>query len=88
MIRRLFDTIVLPTVSYGCEVWALDYALELETKAMQNGKISFFRRLCQFRKSDSPPIILREFTEGPWLHTWCTWWLGVLGFMHRLSEMP
>ena len=44
-----------------------------------------FRQLCQLRKSVSPPIIFREFAKRPWLHTW---WLRVLGFMHRLSEMP
>ena len=87
MMRRLFDTIVLPTVSYGCEVWAPDCsrALGPEIKAMQNIQINFFRQLCQLRKSVSPPIIFREFAERPWLHTW---WLRVLGFMHRLSEMP
>ena len=52
---------------------------------MQNVQINFFRQLCQLRKSVSPPIIFREFAERPWLHTW---WLWVLGFMHRLSEMP
>ena len=79
--------IVLPTVSYGCEVWAPDCsrALGPEIKAMQNIQIKFFRQLCQLRKSVSPPIIFREFAERPWLHTW---WLRVLGFMHRLSEMP
>ena len=50
---------------------------------MQNIQINFF--LCQLRKSVSPPIIFREFAERPWLHTW---WLRVLGTMHRLSEMP
>ena len=52
---------------------------------MQNIQINFFRQLCQLRKSVSPPIIFREFAERPWLHTW---WLRVLGFTHRLSEMP
>ena len=86
MMRRLFDTIVLPTVSYGCEIWAPDCsrALDPEIKAMQNIQINFFRQLCHLIKSVSPPIIVREFAERPWLHTW---WLRVLRFMHRLSEM-
>ena len=82
MMRRLFDAIVLPTVSYGCEVWVPDCsrALGPEIKAIKNVQINFFRQLCQLRKSVSPPIIFRGFAERPWLHTW---WLRVLGFMHR-----
>ena len=52
---------------------------------MQSIQINFFRQFCQLRKSVSPRIIFREFAEQPWLHTW---WLRVLVFMHRLSEMP
>ena len=52
---------------------------------MLNIQISIFRQLCHLRKSNTPPIIFREFAERPWLHTW---WSHVLGFMRRLLSMP
>ena len=40
---------------------------------------------CHLRKSVNSQIIFKEFAERPWLHVW---WSGVLGFMHRLAQMP
>ena len=82
MMRRLFDAVVRPTVSYGCEVWAPACSLALvpQLKDMQDIQLSFFRNLCQLRKSVRPHIIFREFAERPWLDRW---WSMVLGFMRR-----
>ena len=87
MMRRLFDAVVRPTVSYGCEVWAPACSLALvpQLKDMQGIQLSFFRNLCQLRKSVTPHIIFREFAERPWLDSW---WSMVLGFMRRLSLLP
>ena len=87
MMRRLFDAVVRPTVSYGCEVWAPACSLALvpQLKDMQDIQLSFFRNLCQLRKSVTPHIIFREFAERPWLDSW---WSMVLGFMRRLSLLP
>ena len=86
-MRRLFDAVVLPTVSYGCEVWAPACSLamgpELEDKL--GVQMAFFRQLCQLRKSVTPIIIFRGFSERPWLGTW---WSFLLGFVHRLSLLP
>ena len=84
MMRRLFDAVVRPTVSYECEVWApaCSPALVPQLKDMQNIQLSFFRNLCHLRKSVTPHIIFREFAERPWLDSW---WSMVLGFMRRLS---
>ena len=87
MMRRLFDAVVRPTVLYGCEVWALACSLALvpQLKDMQDIQLSFFRNLCQLRKSATPHIIFGEFAERPWLDSW---WSMVLGFMRRLSLLP
>ena len=87
MMRRLFDAVVRPTVSYGCEVWAPACSLALgpELKDMLGVQMAFFRQLCHLRKSVMPDIIFREFAERPWLDTW---WSFLLGFMHRLSVLP
>ena len=87
MMRRLFDAVVRPTVSYGCEVWALACSLALgpELKDMLGVQMAFFRQLCHLRKSVTPDVIFREFAERPWLDTW---WSFLLGFMRRLSVLP
>ncbi len=87
MMRRLFDAVVRPTVSYGCEVWApaCSQPLSPELKDMLGIQISFFRQLCHLKRSVTPNIIFREFSEGPWLEKW---WSFLLGFMRRLSLLP
>ena len=87
MMRRLFDEVVSPTVSYGCEVWAptCSLALVLQLKDMQDIQLSFFHNLCQLRKSVTPPIIFREFAERPLLDSL---WSMMLGCMRRLSLLP
>ncbi|RYE04530.1 MAG: reverse transcriptase family protein [Rickettsiaceae bacterium] len=67
MMRRLFDAVVRPTVSYGCEVWApaCSQPLSPELKDMLGIQISFFRQLCHLKRSVTPNIIFREFSEGP-----------------------
>ena len=89
IMRRLFDALVLPTVSYGSEVWgpSCSPSLPLDIKKVAEVQLAFFRQLCRLKKSTSvtPAIIFRELSERPWLHRW---WNQVIGFMHRLSNMP
>ena len=87
VMRRPFDAVVRPTVSYGCEVWALACSLALvpQLKDMQDIQLFFFRNLCQLRRSVTPHIIFREFANRPWQDSW---WSMVLGFMRRLSLLP
>ena len=81
MMRRLFDAVVRPTVSYGCEVWgpACSLALVPQLKDMQDIQLSFFRNLCQIRKSVTPHIIFWEFAKRPGLDSW---WSKVLAWLH------
>ena len=87
MIRRLFDAVVKPTVSNGCEVWApaCSLAMDPELKDMLGVQMAFFLQLCQFRKSVTPYIIFWEFSARPWL---ATWWPFLLDFVRRLSLLP
>ena len=87
MMRRLFDALVMPTVSYGAEIWGTlcSHPLPPDIKQMADVQVSFLRQLCRLRRSVTPAIIFRELAEKPWVHRW---WCQVLGFMHRLSNMP
>ena len=86
MMRRLFDAIVKPTVSYGCEIWGTlcSGASLPELSKMGALQLAFFRQLCKLRRSVSASVIFAELAEVPWLRVW---WTQVLSFMHRLSKM-
>ncbi len=86
MMRRLFDAVVKPTVSYGCEVWGTlcSGSLQPGLKGMAGLQIAFFRQILKLRKSISPHVIFAELAEAPWQRTW---WSQVLRFMHRLDSM-
>ncbi len=86
MMRRLFDAVVKPTVSYGCEVWGTlcSGSLQPGLKGMSGLQIAFFRQILKLRKSISPHVIFAELAEAPWQRTW---WSQVLRFMHGLNSM-
>ncbi len=86
MMRHLFDAVVKPTVSYGCEVWGTlcSGSLQPGLKGMAGLQIAFFRQILKLRKSISPHVIFAELAEVPWQRTW---WSQVLRFMHRLDSM-
>ena len=83
MMRRLFDAVVKPTVSYGCEVWGTFCTSDLlpELKQITDLQLAFFRQLCRLRKSVFASIIFAELAEVPWQ-------LQFVGFMQRLANMP
>ncbi len=86
MMRRLFDAIVKPAVSYGCEIWGTlcSGAALPELSKMGALQLALFRQLCKLRKSVSASVIFAELAEVPWLRVW---WTQVLSFMHRLANM-
>ena len=56
-----------------------------DIKKMAEVQLAFFRQLCRLKKSVTPAINFRELSERPRVHRW---WEQVIGFMHRLSNMP
>ena len=72
LLRRLFDALVLPTVSYGAEIWGTfcSHPLPTDVKQMADVRLSFRRQLCHLKKSVTPAIIFRELAEKPWVHRW------------------
>ncbi len=85
-MRRLFDAVAKPTVSYGCEVWGplCSGSLQPRLKGMAGLQIAFFRQLLKLRKSMSLHVIFAELAEALWQRTRRS---QVLGFMHRLDSM-
>ena len=70
-----------------CMVWSHSCSptLPRDIKKMADVQIAFFRQLCCLKRSVTPAIIFKELSERPWVHRW---WNQVIGFMHRLSNMP
>ena len=59
MMRPLFDALVLPTVSYGSEVWGpfCSPTLPRDFKKMADVPIAFFWQLCRLKRRVTPAII-------------------------------
>ena len=87
MIRRLFDAVVRPTVSYGCEVWGslCVSSLPAEVRKMANIQLHFFRQTLRLRSSIAAPILFAELHKIPWVGFW---WSQVVRFMQQLKTVP
>ncbi len=83
-MRRLFDAIVKPAVSYGCEIGGTLCSGAPLPELIRMGalQLAFSRQLCKLRRSVSASVIFAELAEVPWLRVW---WTQVLGFRHRLA---
>lgn len=59
MMKRLFDALVMPTFSYGSEIyWTLcSYPLPSDVTQIADVQMSFLRQLCRLKKTVTPPII-------------------------------
>jgi hypothetical protein len=68
--RKLFDAIVVPNLTFGCEVWGpwllqhdfKDKAFDNEVEAV---RLSFYRSLLQLKSSTPHWVIYREMGEYP-----------------------
>ena len=58
IMRRLFDALVFPTLSYGSEIWgpSCSPSLPCDIKKMAEVQLAFFRQLCRLKKSVTPAI--------------------------------
>ena len=66
MMRHLFDAVVRPTVSYGCEVWAPACSLALvpQLKDMQDIQLSFFRNQRNSARASRPISFSGSLQKG------------------------
>ena len=74
---KLFDTLVLPILSYGCEVWGVDTKCGAAAEALHR---DFLRRLLGVRKSSANHMVLAELGRFP-LQIY--FWQQILRYHHR-----
>lgn len=74
---HMFDTLVKPVLSYGCEVWGPDALQHLDTasgmldNSLQEVQTLFMRQLGKFRKRVNRQVLLKEFCWVPLSAHWC-----------------
>jgi hypothetical protein len=56
MMRRLFDALVVPTVSYGAEIWGTLSPFAVSHPQMADVQVSFLRLLCRLKSVTSAII--------------------------------
>ena len=75
--RKLFDTLVLPILSYGCEVWGVDAKCGAAAEALHKG---LMKSLLGVRKSVATHLVLAELGRFP---LQISFWLRILHCHHR-----
>ena len=85
---RLFDTLVQPVMSYGCQIWGADYALHKKPGAaldnnLQRIHLNFLRLISGASKHVPNVVMLHEFKAAPLV---CHWLRLVLRFWNQLVE--
>ncbi len=79
-ICKLFDILVLPILSYTCEVWAVKVGATAELVHRQ-----FLKQLLGVRKSTTNQIVLAEFGRFPLqIH----FWQQILRYHNRVRALP
>ena len=88
MLLRLFSALVAPAISYGCEVWGSQCHGKLvsDAKKLQGVQLAFLRNVCGRLPVGIPAAaIFAELAEDP-----CSfkWWVQLVGFALRVSDLP
>ena len=79
---KLFNSLILPILSYASEVWAVDPSVGAEAEVLHR---QFLRHLLHVRKSTANEIVLAEFGRYPLqIH----FWQQVLRFHNRALKLP
>ncbi len=76
---KLFDTLVLPILSYGCEVWGVDTKCGAAAEALHR---DFLRRLLGVQKSIANHTVLAELGHFP---LQAHFWQQILRYHHRTN---
>ena len=88
---HMFDTLVKPVLSYGCEVWGPDALQHIDSAAgmldnsLQDVQTLFMRQLGKFRKSTSRQVMLKEFCWVPLSAHWCKM---IVCYWNQLANLP
>ena len=74
---KLFDTLVLPILSYACEVWGVSPSVGEAAEVLHRG---FLKHLLGVRISTTNEIVLAEFGRFP---LQIQFWQQILRYHHR-----
>jgi Reverse transcriptase (RNA-dependent DNA polymerase)/Endonuclease/Exonuclease/phosphatase family len=80
----LFDSLVAPVMSYGCEIWGVQHLIGHYEEAEMLHR-SFLRRLIHVRKNVPNEVLLAELGRFP---LGFEWQKLILRFFNRLVELP
>jgi len=81
-ICKLFDILVLPILSYSCEVWAVNPKVGAKAELLHR---QFLKQLLGVRKSTTNQIVLAEFERFPLpIH----FWQQILRYHNRVRALP
>ena len=86
----LFDALVKPVMSYGCEVWAPAVILACIRRGAtytehEQLHIDFLRRAVGVRDSTPTSILMAELSRTP---IWMGWLTQCVGFWNRVGDLP
>jgi hypothetical protein len=99
---RLFNTLVVPVVSYGCQVWGADFMNipgEGEAKSLskilsnpfEKMQLSYLRWVSGAAKYVSNWVLLKEFAQTPlqlhWIRLVVRWWNSLSSKKHWLAHL-
>jgi hypothetical protein len=88
---HMFDTLVKPVLSYGCEVWGPDALQHISLAAgmldnsLQEVQTLFMRQLGKFRKSTNRQVMLKELCWVPLSLHWCKM---IVCYWNQLAKLP
>lgn len=87
---HMFDTLVKPVLSYGCEVWGPDALQDVSSadgmlkNSLQEVQTLFMRQLGKLRKSTSRQVMLKELSWAPLSAHWCKM---VVSYWNQLTQL-
>ena len=77
---KLFNSLVLPILSYACEVWAVNQKASLAAEKLHR---QLLKQLLHIQKSTASEIVLAEFGRYPLqIHSW-----QVLHYHNRVLKL-
>ena len=78
---KMFDALVKPILSYGCEIWALNPKAGEKAEMLHK---NFLRSILRVPKHTSGVLVLAEFGRYPLQHSW---WQQIMRYYNRLVKL-